>query len=168
MKANYSLWLSSGQRCILIPYYRKFFAAAASQSLRSHRPSSLAHHRISSRCLSPHLYRHHASATIYNPSYTLLLNYRGFHIRAFSTTPATTPPTSPTTDKDDATEPSSRKRNWRIAKELGRHVWPSLSPEAADDERNHVLAMKQRVVVSVGLNNIYYFWLTHRQKHFEI
>ena len=30
-------------------------------------------------------------------------------------------------------------------------MWPSLSPEAADDERNHVLAMKQRVVVSVGL-----------------
>ena len=66
--------------------------------------------------------------------------------------PSISHPTSPAKDKDDTNnEPSSRKRNWRIAKELGRHVWPSLSPGATDEEKDHVIAMKQRVVASVSL-----------------
>ncbi|KAL7439357.1 hypothetical protein ACHAXM_009609 [Skeletonema potamos] len=147
MIANYSL-CQTGQRCIILASYRNF--AAASQSLSRHRPSSV-HHTLSSRCSSPHLYRHERSPTIRKPSYALLLNYRGFFIRGFSTAPASSPPTSSVTANDDAYEPSSRKRNWRIAKELGRHVWPSLSPEATDEERDHVMAMRQRVVASVGL-----------------
>lgn len=144
MKASYSrLCLPGGHRCIS---NHKLFATA--QSL-SRRPS--AHRLISTRCSSPHLHRYQRSLTTYNPSYNLLLNYRGFYIRAFSTTPASTPTKAPATDKDDANEPSSRKRNWRIARELGRHVWPSLSPTATDEERNHVKAMKQRVVASVSL-----------------
>ncbi len=30
-------------------------------------------------------------------------------------------------------------------------MWPSISPEAADEERDHVMAMRQRVIASVGL-----------------
>jgi len=89
MIANYSL-CQTGQRCIILASYRNF--AAASQSLSRHRPSSV-HHTLSSRCSSPHLYRHERSPTIRKPSYALLLNYRGFFIRGFSTAPASSPPT---------------------------------------------------------------------------
>ncbi|KAL7494259.1 hypothetical protein ACHAWT_002970 [Skeletonema menzelii] len=125
--------------------------AAASQSL-GRRPAAAAH-RLISTCSSPNLHRHKRSlSSTFSPSYSLLLNRRGFFFtRAFSTTPASTPPTSTAIDKDDAREPSPRKRNWRIAKELGRHVWPSLSQGATDEERDHIMAMKQRVIASVSL-----------------
>ena len=96
----------------------------------------------------------------HRPSHTLLLlkNFQDLHIRALSsttatTTPASVPSASTKNDQEKAndTSLSSRKRNWRIAKELGRHVWPAFSSQATDEERKHVMAMRQRVVASVGL-----------------
>ena len=119
--------------------------------MRRLRPSTTNRLRAQ-RCSQPNIHWYDWSLTTCNPSYTYaaLRSYRGLHIRAFSTTPAASPSASiPSQDSQD--EPSSSKRNWRIAKELGRHVWPSISTEASDDERNHIIAMKQRVVASVSL-----------------
>ncbi|KAL7535146.1 hypothetical protein ACHAXR_006313, partial [Thalassiosira sp. AJA248-18] len=56
---------------------------------------------------------------------------------------------------------SSTQKNWRIAKELGRHVWPPLPSvdnnktddhaASSSEERDHAIAMRQRVVASVTL-----------------
>jgi len=66
---------------------------------------------------------------------------------------------------------SSTHRNWRIAKELGSHVWPKLPPPdleshddmnklSTDDKQqqvqnseayNHAVAMRQRVLISISL-----------------
>ena len=90
----------------------------------------------------------------HRPSHnTLLLNFQGLHnIRALSTTTTTTPASVPPEKVNEtSSSSSSRKRNWRIAKELGRHVWPEISSQTTDEEKSHVMAMRQRVVASVGL-----------------
>ncbi len=70
----------------------------------------------------------------HRPSHNTLLlkNFQGLHnIRALSTTTTTTPASVPSAStKDDQekvndTSLSSKKRNWRIAKKLGRHIWPT-------------------------------------------
>lgn len=102
---------------------------------------STTHHQMFLRSSSIHLYRQKWSPIFKQPSYTLL-KFRCNHL----------PSTSTADGLDESNERlSSRKRKWRIAKELGRHVWPSLSSEATHEERDHVMAMRQRVVASVGL-----------------
>eukprot|EP00571_Detonula_confervacea_P014898 CAMPEP_0172306362 /NCGR_PEP_ID=MMETSP1058-20130122/7442_1 /TAXON_ID=83371 /ORGANISM="Detonula confervacea, Strain CCMP 353" /LENGTH=753 /DNA_ID=CAMNT_0013018217 /DNA_START=20 /DNA_END=2281 /DNA_ORIENTATION=- len=54
-------------------------------------------------------------------------------------------------DNDTDSQLSFRQRNWRIAKELGRHVWPPLPEKTNENEREHAVAMRQRVAASVTL-----------------
>jgi len=55
-------------------------------------------------------------------------------------------------DNNSQHEVSEGQRNWRIAKELGRYVWPQLPDKSSHaDERAHVVAMRQRVIASVSL-----------------
>jgi len=74
-----------------------------------------------------------------------------------------------TTKEDKKNHQSSTHRNWRIAKELGSHVWPKLPSQTIEsqddmnklstDEQvaqhseayNHAVAMRQRVLISISL-----------------
>ncbi len=83
-----------------------------------------------------------------------------------STTSANVQPNSNDTKNNSVTIPSdtsehqsssNHQKNWRIVKELARHVWPPL-PTAAmdatvgdDKQRYHAMAMRQRVIASISL-----------------
>lgn len=53
--------------------------------------------------------------------------------------------------KSPAEDLPERQRNLRIAKELGRHVWPPLPGGSNAEERENVTSMRRRVTASIGL-----------------
>ena len=60
-------------------------------------------------------------------------------------------------DTSEQQSSSNHEKNWRIVKELARHVWPPLPTAAMDatvsdeKQRYHAMAMRQRVIASISL-----------------